>query len=465
MDTPDPPLCCVTMTMNRRTHDTDRSSTLAAIDEAIGELRAAARPPSRPARRISIRGLLRSAACIAAGAATAWQIFETAMHPRAGAHNGPGALDAAPSGRHHDRAPAAIAAASGSTTSSAAAPATDQASAAPAAGKVEAAPIALAKELVERFGADDGSMRAAALSFYAILSIVPILLFGLAVLGFFIHDPAQASGYVRQLAARMLPGAQAQRAALNVIRETHLEQSAITLIHGRWYALTLGLVGMLYDAISLFVTASAPMNAAWNVRETRGFVALRILCLAVFVGSGVLFALSLVPSSAPELLSRMHVAALGMPWNPSAIATAAIQAVGEVIAVLFDIALFVLIYRFLPNTQVTWRAALAGGVVVGILWEVFKKAFAVYLAHFADMNKMYGALGGLVLLVTWIYYSAMLLLVGAIICKMYQEHTEEGGIVPIGARKREAALAARTGSVPTGGPGCGGASAIEGNPP
>jgi len=90
--------------------------------------------------------------------------------------------------------------------------------------------------------------------------------------------------------------------------------------------------------------------------------------------------------------------------------------------------MFVLIYRYLPNARVTWRAALFGGVITGLLWEIFKKGFAVYLAHFGNFNKAYGALGGVFLLITWISYSCLVLLAGAILCKMYHEHTEEGGV-------------------------------------
>ena len=70
------------------------------------------------------------------------------------------------------------------------------------------------------------------------------------------------------------------------------------------------------------------------------------------------------------------------------------------------------------------------GAIIGSFfpWELFKKGFALYLSHSGGSNKAYGAMGGAFLLITWIYYSCTVLLIGPILCKMYHEHCEEGGV-------------------------------------
>ncbi|RYF60662.1 MAG: YihY/virulence factor BrkB family protein [Cytophagaceae bacterium] len=85
--------------------------------------------------------------------------------------------------------------------------------------------------------------------------------------------------------------------------------------------------------------------------------------------------------------------------------------------------LFTVIYRFLPSpaANVTWRDARYGGVIAAILWEAAKQGFALYLQRMngqAGYDKVYGSLGGLVLLVFWIYYSSMILLLGAELAKL-----------------------------------------------
>ncbi|HLV79962.1 MAG TPA: YihY/virulence factor BrkB family protein [Chthonomonadaceae bacterium] len=286
----------------------------------------------------------------------------------------------------------------------------------------------LGKELWGRINRDNGMTWAAALAFAGVFSIIPMLLFLLAVMGFVIKDPRQVAGYVDLFVKQMLPGAQGARAASEIIAKTGIIQSAQGLMHGKWWSVLFGLLSLFVSALGLFVTATGPINAAWEVKETRNFIKLRLLALGVFVGAAVLFILSLVPSAGPDAVQHLHLPWLGLPKHPPFLIAALTQIVFEGIAVVIDVALFTLIYRFLPNTQVTWKDALAGGIFAGVFWEVFKKAFAVYLAHFGNYNKLYGAMGSAVLLVTWIYYSCILLVVGATVCRMYREHTKEGGV-------------------------------------
>ena len=250
------------------------------------------------------------------------------------------------------------------------------------------------------------------------------MLFALAALGFFIHDPLKVQEYVKHLVEQALPGKQAAEAANQIIAQTHITESAQTLIQGKWWATAIGAASLLWAAISLFAAASEPMNIAWEVKETRSFLQLRLVCLGVFLGSGILFLISLAPSSGPSFVRSLHIPWLGLPkqipWG--------IDLLFWALAILVNAGMFTLIYRFLPNAKSTWREAFYGGIVAGFLWEIFKKAFAVYLAHFANFNQQYGALGGVILLVTWIWYSCIVLLLGAILCKMSHEHRHEGGV-------------------------------------
>jgi membrane protein len=288
----------------------------------------------------------------------------------------------------------------------------------PVDGSTRKGAIGLVKEFIARYNDDDCPARAAALSFFGVLSLVPLLLFAVAALGFFIRDPNQAQQYVEHVVATLLPGREATQAADQVIQQTHVVDSARSLMNGKWWTVLAGFLSLIYAVLGLFVSATDPMNAAWEVKETRNFIRLRVVCLEVFAGAGLFFLLSLVVSS-----DLWHPA--GAPWAVNAL----LSLLYEGVAVVLNAVMFTLIYRFLPDAKVTWRAAAAGGIVTGVLYEVVKKGFELYLSHFGNFNnKMYGTLGGIVLLVTWIYYSSMLLLSGAIIAKMIHEHKEEGGV-------------------------------------
>ena len=80
--------------------------------------------------------------------------------------------------------------------------------------------------------------------------------------------------------------------------------------------------------------------------------------------------------------------------------------------------------EFLPNAPTTWREAFVGGLVAGGLWELAKRGFAFYLAHFPNSNKVYGGLGALMVLILWIYYTGLILLLGAEAASLYQDIQE-----------------------------------------
>ena len=293
------------------------------------------------------------------------------------------------------------------------------------APKVDDGPLALAKEFYKRFSEDEVMTRASALAFVGVFSLVPILLFAIIALGFIFRDPAEANRHVQNFVTQMLPGESASKAANDVLAQTHLVETAQDMTHHAGLPLVIGVGSLLWAGISLFVTATTPMNASWDVTETRNFFKLRVISLAVFLSAGLIFALSLVASALPGVVSSLGLPIFGAAGN----VPFWIDILSHLIAIALDVAMFVIIYKLLPNAKVTWKAALFSGVITGLLWEAFKIGFGYYLTHFgANSNKMYGALGGVVLLITWIYYSCAVLLSGAEVGKMYHEHKEEGGV-------------------------------------
>jgi membrane protein len=297
---------------------------------------------------------------------------------------------------------------------------------------------AYTRELFRRFGEDQAPAFAASLSFFGILSLVPVLLIALAALGYMIQDPQEAARELQNIVQQMLPGAQAKQAAATLMRDVQLAQQAEELMRARGVAGVVGLLSLLWAALQIFVNGATSMNAAWSVEETRSWLKQRLVALGLLFGAGALFLFSLLPSSGPDAVRRLNIPWLGLPervpWS--------VDLAFALLAVAINVAMFTLIYRFLPNARVTWRQALVGGVFMGVLWELAKQGFSLYLAHFGNYNKMYGSLGGLMILILWIYYTSMLLLLGAELTKLYKDIREgrlrrEEAKPPVGA-KREA---------------------------
>jgi membrane protein len=301
--------------------------------------------------------------------------------------------------------------------------------------KVDNSLAAIVKEFYKRFNEDEITTRAAALAFVGVFSLVPILLFAVIALGFVFRDPGEANRHVQQFVSQLLPGESASKAANDVLAQTHLVETAQGMTHHIGWPLVIGVASLLWAGISLFVTAAVPMNTAWDVTETRSFLKLRMIALGVLCGAGLVFLLSLVVSAMPRVVANLTPPLFGTPGEVPLWAGALLA----LLAIGLDALMFILIYKFLPNVKVTWKAAIFSGVATGLLWEAFKQMFAYYLAHFGNSNnKLYGALGGIVLLITWIYYSCIILLAGAIVGKMFHEHREEGGVTERAPRQTAA---------------------------
>jgi membrane protein len=302
-------------------------------------------------------------------------------------------------------------------------------------------PIGYLKELFTRFGSDQCGAWAASLSFFSILSIAPILLCGMAVLGFAMHSAHEAALRVQHIISQIVPD---KETAKQIVLELNVEKSADTLIHSRGKAGVIGVLSLFWAALQIFVNASAPMNAAFRTRESRNWLNLRLTSLALLLGAGLLFLLSLACTTIvhefSSIVDHLQFVKHDHTGTIAAVVTSGSFFLGLVLSLAANAAMFAIIYKYLPAppAEVRWKAAALSGTIIAILWEVAKQAFAIYLARFANYNKLYGTFGGLVALIFWIYYSSMILLLGAEIAKLYQDAQD--------ARKARAAKAAETSS-------------------
>jgi len=268
-------------------------------------------------------------------------------------------------------------------------------------------PWPTAKELFRRFGKDQCPAFAAALTFFGILSIVPALVVALAALAFIFQDPVEAMHRLQGLIASILPGDIAGKAAQSMMQEANVQKSVEDLIKTRGIAGVIGLLSLIWATMQIFVNGAPAMDSAFEVVETRGWIKLRLVALGLLIGAGALFLLSLLPSTGPDFIRNLHWFNLPqrVPWY--------IEALFWLVALGLNCAMFGLIYKFLPDAQSTWREAFVGGLVAGVLWELAKQGLSYYIAHFGNYNKVYGALGGTIVLVLWMYYTSMILLLGA----------------------------------------------------
>jgi membrane protein len=193
----------------------------------------------------------------------------------------------------------------------------------------------------------------------------------------------------------------------SVLQQVGVEETVDNLIRTRGVAGIIGIVSLLWASLQIFVNSVPAMNTAFEVRETRGWLKLRLIAFGMMLVAGVLFVVSLSLSAGVQLAQEWGVPGLagGVPWFADVLLLLAALAVSST--------MYAIVYRVLPNVDITWRQAFIGGFLAALLWEVAKRGFAFYLANWGSYDKVYGALGGMIVLVLWTYYSAMVSLLGA----------------------------------------------------
>lgn len=242
-----------------------------------------------------------------------------------------------------------------------------------------------------KFSAENGSIMAAALSFYGFMTVLPALLLAVAVLGYVVGSSQSAFDTVSSLFGRITPGTNPM--ITSILRGLVKTRGGITAV---------GIVTLVWSSSQIFTTMQQAFNDVWEVGKQPGFIYTVVKAIVLLIGIGILF-----------LLSVGSTSIVSYSLSPSVMSSAAavLTAIGSIIvALIFDIALFTLLYRFVPNARVSWRSALIAGLLAGLVWEGAKQIFRVYLAHFGNYNSLYGSLGGIIILILWIYYSSVILL-------------------------------------------------------
>jgi membrane protein len=250
---------------------------------------------------------------------------------------------------------------------------------------------------------DDGcATQAAAITFYALLSMAPLLVVVIAIAGAVWGAEAARGEIVGQFGHLM--GDDAAKAIQDIIERAGKQQSRGLL------ATVFGIALLLLGALGVFGQIKSALNTVWEVkpRPGRGIVGVirdRILSFAMVFCVAFLLIVSLAVSA---LLS-----ALG-GWLEQRIDMAPIlmAALNGCISLMVIAFLFAAIYKLLPDARIAWRDVWVGAVATSALFNVGKFAIGLYLGHSSTIS-VYGAAGSLALILLWVYYSSLIFLFGA----------------------------------------------------
>jgi membrane protein len=264
----------------------------------------------------------------------------------------------------------------------------------------------------------------AALSFYTLLSIAPLLLVLVAVIGFTMGHQAAEADLIEQV--RSMVGGEGAIVAKSLLEASRNTADGIL-------ATTFGALTLLFGASGVLIELRDDLNTVWEIparqasgmKMVSGFVKERLFSFALVLAVGFLLTVSLALSA--------WISALGAY-------TASILPAYEIIMHLVNFvapfcvitALFSAIYKVLPDARIEWKDVILGGAVTSLLFSIGKLLLGIYLGK-ATFASTYGAAASMVVVIVWVYYSAQIFFLGAEFTKVFaNRYGSQPGLHPAG---------------------------------
>lgn len=276
----------------------------------------------------------------------------------------------------------------------------------------------LLKEAAFGWIADNASRLSAALAYYSIFSLAPLLVIVLFVVAMVFGREA-ANGTVYDQLSSLL-GSSAAETIQTWITATNANPRT------GWIATSLGAAALLFGATSVFTELKNSLNAIWGVEVRSGqtirtLVRDRLLGLSMVLGIGFLLLVSMMVSAALAAADAFISPAVELPstlW----------QTMDFFLSLLVTAVLFAMIFKVLPNVILEWQDVAAGGLITALLFNIGKAGLATYLTS-GGVASSFGAAGIVVIVLLWVYYATSILFFGAEFTKAWVRH-RVGRITP-----------------------------------
>jgi membrane protein len=265
----------------------------------------------------------------------------------------------------------------------------------------------LTRESVSRFSQDFAPSMGAALAYYTIFSIAPLLIIAIAVAGFVFGENAARGEVFAQL--RGLIGDQGAAAIEATVKSASQTGSGT-------FAAIAGIVILLLGATSVFAELQSDLDRIWDSPKPEkpgiwGMLRGRVLSFGMVLGIGFLLLVSLLLSAALSALG--HVWRGALPGGDMFV-----QVINFIVGFLIITGLFALIYKVLPRCDIDWADVWIGATVTSLLFSIGKSLIGLYLGR-SSVASSFGAAGSLVIVLLWVYYSAQIFLLGAEFTRTY----------------------------------------------
>jgi membrane protein len=257
----------------------------------------------------------------------------------------------------------------------------------------------------------DSAITAAAIAYFAIFSLFPITLLSISIASFSLGPLMDQQLIVQKL--EFIAPALGQLLGKN-IDEIILARGPVTSV---------ALVGLIWSTSTIFYTLTQTLKEIWSIKRSRPFWkqrGLAILFVLIFVGPALFLA-----SFASSMIVNLRT------WLPGPIIPIW-GGISIVVAIMLDVAFFMVLYMMLPHGASTWREILPGAIGAGLLWEFAKKAFLFFVSTYISVsNLVYGSVAAIIAFLAWAYLSGLIFLFGAFLSvsfyQLKQQQLEAAG--------------------------------------
>jgi membrane protein len=270
----------------------------------------------------------------------------------------------------------------------------------------------LLQTTASRWNAHNAPRLGAALAYYTVLSMAPLLVLVVAIAGFVFGEQAARGEIVYQV--KSLVGLNVARVIEELLKDAHHPASGIAATVAGAIALVIGssaVFGELRDALNLIWDYSIPMGLG-----IKGLLRFRLFAFAIVMVVGFLLLVSLVVSAALAFLASYLKGHMALPGF-----------VEPLISLCVITLLFALIYKYIPDIRVQWRDVWLGAAFTAAAFTAGKVVIGLYLGK-AGVGSSYGAAGSLVVLLVWVYYSSQIFFFGAEFTKVYSEWRQQKSV-------------------------------------
>ncbi len=276
-------------------------------------------------------------------------------------------------------------------------------------------PARLVVRVIQEMGEDDASHMAASVSFYAVLSIFPLVLALMAIVGWVAGSQSRQDELVEFVVGNLPGSEQFVRESVEGVRRLRAAVGVVAVF------------GLFWSASAVFGSITRVVNRAWDVSANLPFYKNKPRQLVMALGVGLLFVASVSLTSLVQWASTIEI---GGQTMTDILGGQIVTVVLRLPALIISFSIFMAIYVFLPNTKTYWRFVWIGALLAAVLFEVSKGLFLWYLENFAQFDQLYGNLASVVIFMVWTYICAMILIAGA-------ELSSEYGRIKSGVRRGE----------------------------